>query len=118
MKSLTISFDPPKININGTVFDVLRSDAEIIGDMLDIDANLKKTKGTRQAFEEKRKALLAYLDTLLGEGAGARLQALAEEMTGGKGLGAASAEKVCELIITAAGKAYADAFKVSYGEEC
>ena len=102
MKSLTISFEPPKININGTVFDVLRSDAEIIGDMLDIDANLKKTKGTRKAFEEKRKALLA----------------LAEEMTGGKGLGAASAEKVCELIITAAGKAYADAFKVSYGEEC
>ena len=107
MKSLTIHFEPPKININGTVFDVLRSDAEIIGDMLDIDAKLKKTK-----------ALLAYLDTLLGEGAGAQLQALAEEMTGGKGLGAASAEKVCELIITAAGKAYADAFKVSYGEDC
>ena len=118
MKSLTIHFEPPKININGNVFDVLRSDAEIIGDMLDIDAKLKKTKGTRKAFEEKRKALLAYLDTLLGEGAGAQLQALAEEMTGGKGLGAASAEKVCELIITAAGKAYADAFKVSYGVDC
>lgn len=117
MKDMHIHFEEPKISVNGRVFTVQRSDAEIMEDMIRLDAQIAKARGTAHRLEEKRGALLSYLDTLLGEGAQEALVTALEAENGGRSIGAASAAKMCEALISAAGQAYAGAFRISYGED-
>lgn len=116
MKNMTISFEQPKVMINGMEFSVMKSDVEIVNDMIEMDAELSKPVKKSGQIALKYELLLSYLDKILGEGAREKIQELVADMTGGKSMGAASAVKICESIISAAGKAYADAFKISYGD--
>lgn len=116
MRNINITFEKPRVVVNGIEFDVLKSDAEIVQDMIDIDINLNKINNQVKLFIEKQKYLFNYIDELLGEGASEKVKKNIEDISGSK-FGAASAVKICESIISEAGKAYSDAFKISYGEE-
>lgn len=117
MRELHIGFEQPKISINGRVFAVRKSDAEMVEDMLRLDARLAQAKGPAQALEEKKNALLAYLDELLGQGAREALADILRAESGGRDPGAAGLARVCEALLSAAARAYAGAFTVRYGED-
>ena len=119
MNEMTITFSRPALTINGQRYEVLRTDAQIIQDMLEQDARFEKAKSENlgAALHNKAEALCQYLDKLLGDGARARIAASIEGLPEGSTLGIAASVKLCEQIIADAGRAYAQAFQIKYGDE-
>ncbi len=115
MLKLNLSYTKPQVSINGIVFDVLRSDAAIVQDMLDIDAEFAKEDMEAPAvILRKNNRFLAYLDTLLGKGAGKKILGT---LDGCQDLGLRGLDNLIGSIVQAAGKAYGDSFALKYDDD-
>lgn len=114
MRPLNITFEAPTLEINGIRYDVLRSDATIIQDLLNIDKRFEGVDmGDVKNVLLKNEAMLDYLDTLLGKGARKKIT---ESVPGLKmyGLGMAGIDQLMTEIAKAAGTAYAESIKLKY----
>lgn len=115
MMKINLSFEKPKLEINGIVFDVLRSDAQIVQDMIDIDNQFAdKNLEDPAVVLEKNKVMLDYIDKLLGKGAVAKISCTLPELKSGLGLGGITG--ILSAIAQAAGKAYSDSFHLKYDD--
>ena len=66
MKKISLTFKKPQISINGEIFDVSRSDAAIIRDLLELDRRFEGADmNDPGSVLEKNEAMLAYIDRLL-----------------------------------------------------
>ena len=114
MLNLNLTYTKPQVCINGIVFDVLRSDATIVQDMLDIDAEFAgENIGDPAVVLRKNKRMLEYLDTVLGKGAQKKILGT---LDGCKDLGLAGVDSLLGQIVQAAGKAYSDSFALKYDD--
>lgn len=118
MQNITITYTSPVVMINGNRYEVKRTDAQIVQDMMEIDASLLQADSTQSKLFEKEKALSAYLDTLFGNGASKQIVESIEGMPTGQTLGLSPSIFLCEKLISDANKRYKEAFTLTYGEEC
>lgn len=109
MKRLTISFDQPQIEINGLVFDLKKSDADIFRDAMDILEQYRDLPQDPEAIREAVQTLCGYVDTILGEGA-------MRKISGGRPVGVNKAQECMILIARAAAESYDQAILDEYGE--
>lgn len=117
MRNIVLTFEKPQLKINDEVFEVLRSDAAIIQDLLDIgDAFAGKNLKDPRVSLEQNKAMLDYLDKLLGPGAQERILASIPGMEG-YDLGLAGVGNLLTQISQMASKAYADAITAKYEDD-
>ena len=117
MLKINLNFDKPKLNINGHVFDVLRSDAQIVQDLLDIDKQFEHRNMNDPAeVLAKNKVMVDYIDKLLGDGAVEKISESVPALDG-RGLGLGGITGILAAIAEAAGKAYSDSFNVKYGDD-
>jgi len=117
MLKINLSFEKPRLNINGEVFDVLRSDAQIVQDMLDLDATFQDRDMTNPAnVLEKNREMLEYIDKLLGSGAVDKISKSVPEL-GNMGLGLGGITGILAAISEAAGQAYSASFDVKYSDD-
>lgn len=116
MRNISLTFQRPQISINGEVYDVLRSDAGILQDLIDLDAEFEqKNMQDSTVVIEKHRAMLDYLDKLLGAGAAERIVASTEGMEGFD-LGLSGVQTLVENISSAAMNAYSEAIKAKYDD--
>lgn len=115
MRKVTLSFQQPQIEINGVVYDVLRSDAAIVQDMIDIDARFADRGDAPDTVLEKNAAMLEYLDTLFGAGAAQRIRRSIPDMEG-YDLGLGGMNTLLSGIVGAASQVYAEAIKLQYDD--
>ena len=116
MRQINLSFSKPTLNINGIQFDVLRSDAQIVQDMIDIDRQFDGRDMTDvEIVLEKNKVMIGYIDKLLGKGAVKKISDTLPELNG-LGLGLGGISGILSAIADAAGKAYADSFALKYDD--
>ena len=99
MKKISLTFKKPQISINGEIFDVSRSDAAIIRDLLELD----------RRFEG------ADIDRLLGPGAVERILAGVKGMDGFD-LGLAGIGELTAQIARLAGAAYAESIRAKHDD--
>ena len=117
MLKINLSFEKPRISINGIVYDVLRSDAQIVQDMLDIDKEFESQNMEDPACVlKKNRAMISYLDKLLGKGAASQIAANVPGLNGA-GLGLGGISGILSAIVQTAGKAYSDSFNLKYGDD-
>ena len=117
MLKINLDFEKPTLDINGVVFDVLRSDAQIMQDMLDIDKQFENRDMTDPAAVlEKNQVMLDYIDRLLGQGAADKIVKTVPALCG-VGLGLGGIAGVLGAIAEAAAKAYHDSFVLKYGDD-
>ena len=113
MKKISLTFKKPQISINGEIFDVSRSDAAIIRDLLELDRRFEGADmNDPGSVLEKNEAMLAYIDRLLGPGAVERILAGVKGMDGfDLGIGELTAQ-----IARLAGAAYAESIRAKYDD--
>jgi len=110
MKSLTIEFDQPQIEINGIVFDLLKSDAEIFEDAMRIvDQYRKIDTENKSSVLDAIHTMVGYVDTILGEGA-------MKKISGGKPVSIAKAQECMIRIARAAADSYEAAIRDNYDD--
>ena len=102
MKKLTISFEQPKIEINGYVFDLLKSDGDIMQDAI----LLKEKYVSLDTKDAKAVVALAresanYIDEILGAGA-------LKKISGGCPVSIMKTIEVMTQIAAAAADSYAE----------
>lgn len=117
MKDIQITYTTPEIVVNGIRFEVLRSDAEIIDDVIAIDEAVNAEANAAKAVRLKSRMMLAYLDKLLGKDAAKRIADTIQDLPKGKAMGLAASVDMCQRLINDASKAYAEAFAIRYGDE-
>lgn len=116
MRKISFTFQRPQISINGELYDVLRSDAGILQDLLDLDAQFEnRDMQNTETVLDRHRAMLDYLDKLLGAGAAERIVASTEGMAG-YDLGLAGVQALVESISSAAMNAYSEAIKAKYDD--
>lgn len=108
MKSITLSFDVPQIEVNGHVFELQKSDADIYEDALAIQAKYRgldadDTASVLAAVKETA----AYVDEILGEGA-------MRKISGGKPVSMKSALNAMVQIAQAAAESYVTGIQEKY----
>lgn len=110
MRSLKISFDQPQIEVNGFVFDLLKSDADIFEDAMRIAEQYKDIDVTnKDAVYAALKTMVGYVDTVLGDGA-------MKKISGGKPVSIAKAQECMIRIASAARDSYASAISEKYDD--
>ena len=110
MKKISLTFKKPQISINGEIFDVSRSDAAIIRDLLELDRRFEGADmNDPGSVLEKNEAMLAYIDRLLGPGAGVKGM-------DGFDLGLAGIGELTAQIARLAGAAYAESIRAKYDD--
>lgn len=115
MLKLNLSYTRPQVSINGIVFDVLRSDAAIVQDMLDIDAEFSGEDLENPAvILRKNNRFLEYLDTLLGKGAGKKILGTLE---GCPELGLRGLDNLIGQIVQVASRTYGESFALKYDDD-
>ena len=115
MLKLNLSYTKPQVSINGIVFDVLKSDAAIVQDMLDLDSKFaKEDMGNPANVLKKNERMLAYLDELLGKDARKKILGTLE---GCSDLGLGGVDRLLSEIVQAAGRAYSTAFALKYEDD-
>lgn len=118
MRKMQLSFTQPTITINGVEFKVMRSDAAIIQDLLDIDAGyVGKNMSEPENILAKNAEVLKYLDKLLGIPDAAK--AIVATIPGMEGfdLGLAGTGALFSEISLMASDAYAAAIKAKYEDD-
>lgn len=116
MKKISLTFKKPQISINGEIFDVSRSDAAIIRDLLELDRRFEGADmNDPGSVLEKNEAMLAYIDRLLGPGAVERILAGVKGMEGFD-LGLAGIGELTAQIARLAGAAYAESIRAKYDD--
>lgn len=116
MRKISIAFEKPQIEINGVVYDVLKSDKAIVEDMIDIDHQFAGwDMASTETVLEKNGVLLEYLERLLGAGATDKIISSIPGMEE-YGLGLAGLDGFLGQIVQAAGRAYSDGIKIKYDD--
>lgn len=116
MRKISIGFEVPKIEINGMVFVVLKSDKAIVEDMIAIDKQFDgRDFSDNSVVIEKNNVMLAYIDQLFGKGATEKIIA---SVPGLKeyGLGLGGLDGFLGKIVNEAGKAYVNSITVKYDD--
>ena len=117
MRNFNLSFTRPEIKINGIRYPVLRSDAAILQDLLDIDAVFAGRDMTDpETVLEKNKALCSYIDKLLGAGSAEKILASIDGMEG-YDLGLTGVGMIVTQISALAQQAYSEAIRVKYEDD-
>lgn len=108
MKKLTIDIEQPQIEINGIVFDLLKSDADIYHDALKMQEEFKglNAKDTHAVYEACEKAA-AYIDAILGKGA-------LKKLSGGKPVGLVKQIQIMSQIAESCQESYSDYIESEY----
>lgn len=116
MKNISLTFQRPQLRINGEVFDVRRSDAGILQDLIDLEDRFadKDMQNTENILGRNR-AMLEYIDTLLGAGAAERIRDSIPGMDD-YDLGIAGVEALLTKISSAAVNAYSQAISAKYDD--
>lgn len=110
MRSLTIDFDVPKIEINGIVFELQKSDADVMKDAILLANKYRRTDlSTEDAVLEALGTICGYVDTILGEGA-------MKKISGGRPIGVNKALECMTLIAREAARSYSDTIAEDYEE--
>lgn len=110
MKSLHIEFDQPQIEINGHVFDLLKSDGDILADAQEIQRRCTALdRNDADAVLAAIKEICGYVDTILGEGA-------MQIISGGKPVSINKSIEVMLVIAQAAAETYQDYLTEEYGQ--
>lgn len=110
MRSIKIAFDQPQIEVNGFVFDLLKSDADIFEDAMRIAEQYKDIDVTnKDAVYAALKTMVGYVDTVLGDGA-------MKKISGGKPVSIAKAQECMIRIASAARDSYASAISEKYDD--
>lgn len=110
MKSLTIEFNQPQIEINGIVFDLLKSDADIFEDAMKIVEKYKALDVTDEtAVLDAIRTMVGYVDTILGPGA-------MKQISGGRPVGIVKAQECMIIIARAAADSYETSIREKYGD--
>ncbi|MGI6663882.1 MAG: hypothetical protein ACOX3W_00425 [Christensenellaceae bacterium] len=103
MQKLTIQFDQPQIEINGEVFNLLLSDAEIVTLIMqtlnEYEAFDVESSTTEERLEMCMKAN-KVIEKIIGKGA-------VKRMSGGKPVGMVKMLEVLRVILDAANQSYA-----------
>lgn len=116
MKKISLTFKKPQISVNGEVFDVSRSDAAIIRDLLEIDQRFAAADMSDPGIVlEKNNAMLEYIDRLLGTGATERILGSVKGMEG-YDLGLAGIGELTTQIARMASAAYAESIRAKYDD--
>lgn len=105
---LTITFTQKQIEINGDVYTLLKSDADILDDAFKIIEESKKIDPTDQnAVLKSLHDMASYVDTILGEGA-------LKKISGGLPVGFLDLKNCMGAITTAVYEAYQTALVLKY----
>ena len=118
MRKMQLSFTQPTISINGVEFKVMRSDAAIIQDLLDIDKVYEgKNMSEPENILAKNKDVLKYMDKLFGQPNAA--DAIAKTVPGMEGfdIGLAGTGALFTQIAQMASDAYNEAIKLKYEDD-
>ena len=106
-----------KIEINGLVFDILKSDADVMmkaAELRNEYAHLTKIKSAKasdfDAIVKAVKAIISYVDEILGEGA-------TKKIVNGKPLGIVQAVTLMTTICAAVVEEYNDDVADKYGDD-
>ena len=110
MPKLTISFDRQKVEINGIVFELLKSDADILDDALRlIDESEKLDTSDQRAVLKNLRDMASYIDTILGDGA-------LKKISGGAPVGFLKMQECMSVIVGAVYTAYQTALAAKYSD--
>lgn len=102
MRKLTIPFHQPQIEINGIVFDLLKSDGDIYMDALEINQKFSSLDTSKEeAVLDALKEVFGYIDQILGAGA-------MKQISGGRPVGLHDALNAMLLIAKEAAASYSD----------
>lgn len=110
MPKLTIAFDRQSIEVNGIVFTLLKSDADILDDALRLIEKSEKldTKDSRAVLENLHE-MASYIDSILGEGA-------LKKISGGAPVGFLKMQECMSVIVGAVYTAYQTSLAAKYGD--
>lgn len=109
MPRLTIAFDRQSIEVNGIVFTLLKSDADILDDALKlIDKSEKLDAKDQRAVLENLHEMASYIDSILGEGA-------LKKISGGAPVGFLKMQECMSVIVGAVYAAYQTSLAAKYG---
>ena len=110
MPKLTIAFDRQSIEVNGIVFTLLKSDADILDDALKlIDKSEKLDVTDNRAVLENLHEMAGYIDSVLGAGA-------LKQISGGAPVGFLKMQECMSVIVGAVYEAYQTALASKYGK--
>ena len=113
MTKLRIDFSRPQLSINGVTFDVLKSDKQILEGAMEIDGRFagRDLSADPEANLEYNAAVSAFVDSILGEDAVRRIGELVQADLGLSGVVGLSL-----ALVTAANRAYSEAFSFKYDD--
>ena len=101
MEELTIAFQPAQVRINGELYDVLRSEADIFDDMIRAETSFKAVKpGDAEGAVAAARDIVISVDKTLGKGAW-------KKITGGVPVGVRATVTAYMTIMKACSKGYA-----------
>lgn len=110
MPKLTINFDRQQVEINGIVFELLKSDADILDDALRLIDESEKLDATDQrAVLKNLRDMASYIDTILGDGA-------LKKISGGAPVGFLKMQECMSVIVGAVYSAYQTALAAKYSD--
>lgn len=102
MRKLTISFPNPQIEVNGIVFDLLKSDGDIYMDALEINRKFSSMDTENEATVlDALKEVFGYVEQILGPGA-------MKKISGGRPVGLRDALNAMMCIAKEAAASYSD----------
>lgn len=108
MPELTIAFEQKHIKINGEIYTLLKSDADILDDAFKIiEASKKLDPKDQEAVLKSLHDMASYVDTILGDGALAKI-------SGGVPVGFLDLQNCMSAIVSAVYSAYKTSLALKY----
>lgn len=108
MKKLTIAFDQPQIEVNGIVFDLHKSDGDIMQDAIILQEKYAALDThDAKAVVELSREVSGYVDAILGKGA-------MKKISGGRPVSILKTLEVMTQIAAAAADSYSEHIAAEY----
>lgn len=110
MQKLHFDFEQPQLEVNGIVFDVLKSDGDIMLDALELQERCKDINtNDPEAVKSAIRAAADCIDGILGEGA-------LKKISGGRPVNLQKSIDVMVAVARAAAESMNDYMAAEYGE--